>query len=221
MKRLISHVPKWEPAELPIDAAGNTRPGYICTHMMENGNGQCVGNIFNLDQAIGDHYCAVDGPVYEEATRPPVDSTASSFWRDLLRTLAGEWEAANAALANVTNERDSVTRQLTETVNNWRQVRQELANVTSALDDLKQANDALHDARDNTARLLEEARAAAEQVRDLHECEHYERFDMDYCVECSDVESGVFVGWPCGTIRCLDDARQHATAEGASTAEVA
>ena len=36
--------------------------------------------------------------------------------------------------------------------------RQRLANVTSALNDLKQANDALHDARDNTARLLEEAR---------------------------------------------------------------
>lgn len=57
--RVISHTPQWEQAELPIDAAGSTRPGYLCTHQLENGNGECGGNVFDLADAIGDHCCIV------------------------------------------------------------------------------------------------------------------------------------------------------------------
>jgi hypothetical protein len=53
----VEHDPVWVPAELPINAAGDTRPGFVCVHELENGNGQCGGNVFELDQAIGRHAC--------------------------------------------------------------------------------------------------------------------------------------------------------------------
>lgn len=59
-RRVVRHIPRWEPAELPIDAEGNTRPGYICVHQLENGNGPCGGNVLDLADAIGDHSCVVD-----------------------------------------------------------------------------------------------------------------------------------------------------------------
>lgn len=55
------HTPQWEPAQLPIDAEGNTRPGYVCTHELENGNGRCGGNVFTLDQEVAPHCCMVRG----------------------------------------------------------------------------------------------------------------------------------------------------------------
>lgn len=55
----VTHTPRWEPADLPIDGDGNTRPGFICTHELENGNGQCGGNVFEIEDAIGDHMCIV------------------------------------------------------------------------------------------------------------------------------------------------------------------
>jgi hypothetical protein len=51
---------------------------------------------------------------------------------------------------------------------------------------------------------LVEIRAVVARVMELHMSEHYERFRMTYCVECSEVEMGVFVGWPCNTVRALD-----------------
>lgn len=61
-RRLVDHEPTWEPALLPVDADGNTAPGFRCTHQLENGNGQCGGNVFNLDEAIGTHSCVVESP---------------------------------------------------------------------------------------------------------------------------------------------------------------
>jgi hypothetical protein len=58
--RYVSHTPTWAPAHLPINAAGDTTPGYVCTHQLENGNGRCGGNVFDLAEAIGDHGCIVD-----------------------------------------------------------------------------------------------------------------------------------------------------------------
>lgn len=55
----VFHAPKWEPADLAIDGDGNTRPGFICTHELENGNGQCGSNVFRIEDAIGDHMCIV------------------------------------------------------------------------------------------------------------------------------------------------------------------
>jgi hypothetical protein len=56
---LVWHDPEWEPTELPIDLAGNTRPGFVCVHELENGNGPCGGNVFRLDQEFGRHVCHV------------------------------------------------------------------------------------------------------------------------------------------------------------------
>jgi hypothetical protein len=57
MSRIYYHDPVWEPADLPIDLEGNTAPGFVCVYELENGNGQCGGNVFRLDQAIGQHCC--------------------------------------------------------------------------------------------------------------------------------------------------------------------
>ena len=36
----VDHAPVWVPADLRIDAAGNARPGFVCAHELENGNGR-------------------------------------------------------------------------------------------------------------------------------------------------------------------------------------
>lgn len=60
MWKRVEHDPVWEPADLPIDVEGNTRPGFVCVHELENGNGPCEGNVFSLNQAIGRHACIVE-----------------------------------------------------------------------------------------------------------------------------------------------------------------
>lgn len=44
---LVFHKPKWEPAQL------------------ENGSGQCSGNVFAIEDSIGEHSCYV-APVWRE-----------------------------------------------------------------------------------------------------------------------------------------------------------
>lgn len=56
---LVFHDPVWEPALLPIDAEGNTRPGYVCVHPLENDMGECGSNVFDLVDSIGQHCCHV------------------------------------------------------------------------------------------------------------------------------------------------------------------
>jgi hypothetical protein len=58
-RRLIEHEPVWRPVFLPINAAGDTRPGFYCVHLLENGNGQCGSNVFAVEEAIGTHACTV------------------------------------------------------------------------------------------------------------------------------------------------------------------
>lgn len=58
--RSVHHAPEWQPTQLRHDAAGNTKPGFECGHELENGNGQCGGNVFDLADACGDHCCIVD-----------------------------------------------------------------------------------------------------------------------------------------------------------------
>jgi hypothetical protein len=60
MRYTVTHDPVWEPTDLPVNAAGDTKPGFHCIHPMENGNGPCGGNVFDLSQAIGQHACVVD-----------------------------------------------------------------------------------------------------------------------------------------------------------------
>lgn len=55
----IYHDPEWVPTQLRYNLEGDTKPGFECVHEMENGNGQCGANIFELDDAISRHSCGV------------------------------------------------------------------------------------------------------------------------------------------------------------------
>lgn len=55
--KTVWHEPRWVPADLPINAEGDTAPGFICAHPLENGNGPCGGNVFRIEDAIGNHCC--------------------------------------------------------------------------------------------------------------------------------------------------------------------
>ncbi len=57
--RMVHHTPRWEPAMLRVDAAGNTKPGFVCVHELENGNGRCGADVFEVADAVGDHICFV------------------------------------------------------------------------------------------------------------------------------------------------------------------
>jgi hypothetical protein len=56
---IVEHDPVWVPARIRINEAGDTVPGYECIHELENGNGQCGGNVIELTDAIGTHACVV------------------------------------------------------------------------------------------------------------------------------------------------------------------
>jgi hypothetical protein len=58
-RRVVGHSPVWVPADLPIDAEGNTRPGFECAHELENGGGKCTADVFRIEDEIGDHSCVV------------------------------------------------------------------------------------------------------------------------------------------------------------------
>jgi hypothetical protein len=56
----VAHKPIWLAGPLRIDKAGNTKPGFWCIHPMENGNGLCGGNVFEIDPELDTvHYCGV------------------------------------------------------------------------------------------------------------------------------------------------------------------
>lgn len=58
--RRVEHWPTWEPADLPINAAGDTQPGFMCVHPLENGNGLCEGTVFDTTvDAQYPHACIV------------------------------------------------------------------------------------------------------------------------------------------------------------------
>jgi hypothetical protein len=74
---LIAHDPDWQPTMLPVDAHGTMRPGFVCVHELENGQGACGGNVFTLDQAVGQHHCLVI-PSRNEPVGGPVTQVAAS-----------------------------------------------------------------------------------------------------------------------------------------------
>lgn len=57
--RLVHHEPVWRPEPLQINAAGDTRPGFICTHELENGMGECGSNVFRIEDGMSPHSCWV------------------------------------------------------------------------------------------------------------------------------------------------------------------
>ena len=93
MSRLVNHTPVWEPADLPIDAVGNTRPGFVCVHELENGNGRCGGNGFDLAEAIGDHCCVVDDVRDSDATTADLHAWLASAKDELDAMVLGAREA--------------------------------------------------------------------------------------------------------------------------------
>ena len=62
MSHVVNHIPRWAPADLRIDADGNTAPGFRCVYPLENDNGLCGANTFSLDDLPVDnhHACVVD-----------------------------------------------------------------------------------------------------------------------------------------------------------------
>lgn len=58
--RAVTHEPQWTPTRLRINAAGDTQPGFVCMHQLENGNGRCGGNVFRVEDSFGVHSCIVD-----------------------------------------------------------------------------------------------------------------------------------------------------------------
>lgn len=56
---IVRHKSKWVPTQLRYNAEGDTKPGFECVHMLENGNGMCGSNVFTMDQSIGKDSCVV------------------------------------------------------------------------------------------------------------------------------------------------------------------
>lgn len=59
VRESVDHDPQWIAAPLRVDAEGNTKPGFLCIHELENGNGWCGGNTFSLDYEFGKHSCII------------------------------------------------------------------------------------------------------------------------------------------------------------------
>lgn len=53
------HDPEWVPAMLRYNRAGDTKPGFECVHELENGNGPCGSNVWDIADGFGSHCCIV------------------------------------------------------------------------------------------------------------------------------------------------------------------
>lgn len=56
---LVKHEAEWVPADLIVNAAGDTEPGFVCAHVLENGNGLCSASVMAVEDAVGPHSCFV------------------------------------------------------------------------------------------------------------------------------------------------------------------
>lgn len=63
---IVEHDPVWVPTRIQINADGDTVPGFECVHLLENGNGQCGGNVERVEDEIGRHACIVHAPDGQE-----------------------------------------------------------------------------------------------------------------------------------------------------------
>lgn len=55
----VTHQAQWVNAPLQYNAAGDTKPGFMCVHLLENGRGVCGANVYVLKQASGNCACIV------------------------------------------------------------------------------------------------------------------------------------------------------------------
>lgn len=55
----VKHKPVWVPTQLRYNYEGDTKPGFECVHPLENGNGPCGSNVFELEESIEYHRCIV------------------------------------------------------------------------------------------------------------------------------------------------------------------
>lgn len=74
--KVVSHTPEWITAPLRVDREGHTKPGYLCIHDLENGNGLCSSTTFDLSDT--EHSCVValrrwniSRPCYDKPRRCP------------------------------------------------------------------------------------------------------------------------------------------------------
>lgn len=73
----VAHVPEWVAAPLKVDREGNTKPGFLCIHDLENGNGLCASTSF--EEVVDLHTCGValrgrwniSRPCYDKPRRCP------------------------------------------------------------------------------------------------------------------------------------------------------
>ena len=68
---LVEHAPEWIPAPYKINAAGDTKPGYLCIHYLENGNGLCGSTWF--EESTDTHACSIANRGRWKYSRPCYD----------------------------------------------------------------------------------------------------------------------------------------------------
>lgn len=93
----VSHTPVWVAAPLKIDREGNTRPGFLCIHELENGNGLCGSSTWS-DEDTMSHSCMVmlrgrwniSRPCYDKPRRCP--GWAGGGWKHAEYVLCYERE---------------------------------------------------------------------------------------------------------------------------------
>lgn len=73
LTKIVTHTPVWVAAPLRVNRAGDTKPGFLCIHELENGNGWCGSNVFDLEDAAGDHACCVELRGWPNISRPCYD----------------------------------------------------------------------------------------------------------------------------------------------------
>jgi hypothetical protein len=55
--KIVEHAPNWFSGPLRVNAAGDTRPGFMCCHLLENGKGICGSTSF--EESDTPHVCFV------------------------------------------------------------------------------------------------------------------------------------------------------------------
>lgn len=75
--KFVYHTPMWVAAPLRFDREGNTKPGFLCIHELENGSGLCGSTWF---ERVSDPHCCivklrgrwnVSRPCYDKIHRCP------------------------------------------------------------------------------------------------------------------------------------------------------
>lgn len=69
--RFVEHQPEWIPAPYKINRAGDTKPGFLCIHELENGKGLCASTW--MEESTTPHVCLVAFRGWPNISRPCYD----------------------------------------------------------------------------------------------------------------------------------------------------